>query len=576
LISATFRRLWTFLRPHRAPLTAGLAFAGFVSLLNLANLALLKGVADTIEGKSKFTLNQLGVLIVAAFTTRAIMSFGQAFFVSDAMQKMTRDIRTRVYAHIQSLPLKFFEDRRTGQLMSSITSDVPVMTEAFQSGAIDSITAPIMVIGTISWMVALSLPLTLAVILVVPLMLLASQFAAKRMRIASWQMQQRALEISDILQETFAGVRVIKSFTAEESEIKRFTERSQDAFRSSMRAVRVRAILGPCIELIATGGFVTVLVLSVGLVTRKELTTGGLAAFLLALNMLGQNAKSLGNIQLTLRRLTAAAERVFTLLDVKSDLVEKPDAVTLARAEGDLEFRDVSFSYGDGPQVLHSLSFHAAPGEVIALVGESGSGKTTIANLVPRFYDVTAGSVFVDGRDVRDYTLHSLRRQIGMVPQETLLFSGSVRDNIMYGRPDASEEDMHAAAVAAHAAMFVEALPEGYNTVVGERGAKLSGGQRQRVAIARALLKNPRILILDEATSALDTESESLVQDALNVLMQGRTTLMIAHRLSTIRNADRILVLQAGRVVETGTHDALLARNGFYARLYAMQFDKRT
>ncbi|HEY3414563.1 MAG TPA: ABC transporter ATP-binding protein [Armatimonadota bacterium] len=575
LISPVIGRLWAFLHPHRAPLFAGLAFTGVVSLLNLVTLALLKGVADTIGGHSKLTLSQLGVLIVAAFSARAVMSFGQSFFVSDAMQKMTRDIRTAVYAHVQSLPLKFFEDRRTGQLMSSITSDVPVMTETFQSGAIDSITAPIMVIGTVSYMVHLSLRLTLAVILVVPLMLLVIQFAAKRMRTASWQMQQRALEISDILQETFAGVRVIKSFTAEETETRRFTERSQDAFRSSMRAVRVRAILGPCIELIATGGFVAVLVLSVGMVKREELTTGGLAAFLLALNMLGQNAKSLGNIQLTLRRLTASAERVFALLDTKSDLVEKPDAVTLERAEGDVEFRDVSFAYGDGPEVLHHVSFRAARGDVVALVGESGSGKSTIVNLVPRFYDVTAGSVYVDGRDVREYTIHSLRLQVAMVPQDTLLFSGTIRDNILYGRPGASETEMRAAAVAAHADMFVQALPDGYETLVGERGAKLSGGQKQRVAIARALLKDPRILILDEATSALDTESESLVQDALNRLMQGRTTLVIAHRLSTIRNADRIIVLRAGEIVEEGSHDSLLARGGVYAKLYEMQFRER-
>jgi subfamily B ATP-binding cassette protein MsbA len=569
------RRLWLFLAPHRTILVAGLFCTVLVSALNLANLALLNEVGNTMQGKAHLPMVVIGVLIVVVFTARAVMSFGQSFLVSDAMQKMTRDLRTAVYAHIQSLPLKFFEDRRTGQLMSSITSDVPVMTEAFQSGAIDSITAPIMVIGTIIGMFHYSEHLTLAVIVVVPLMLGVIQLASRKMRTASWQMQQRALEISDMLQETLSGVRVIKSFTAEETETKRFTIRSQEAFRSAMRSVRVRAILAPCIEMIAAGGFVLVLVLGVQMVVKSRLTLGGLSSFLLAVNMLGQNAKNLGNIQLTLRRLDAAAERVFTLLDTKSDLVDKPDAVVLGNAAGEIEFRDVSFAYGDGPQVLHNLSFHAAPGEVVAIVGLSGSGKTTIANLVPRFYDVTAGSLRVNGRDVRDYTLRSLRGNVGMVPQETLLFSGTVRDNIMYGRPEATEDEMHDAAVAAHADLFVTALPDGYDTLVGERGAKLSGGQRQRVAIARALLKNPRILILDEATSALDTESESLVQDALNRLMEGRTTLMIAHRLSTIRNADKILVLDAGHIVEQGTHDELLASGGTYTRLYEMQFRDR-
>lgn len=567
----TLRRLWRFLLPHRRSLIPGLLCAALASGCNLANIALLKQIGDTMQGNATLSLATIGLLIIIVFVARAAFSFGQTFFVSDAIQKMTRDIRDAVFAHVQRLPLHFFENRRTGQLMSSITADVPVIGEAFQSGAIDSITAPIMVAGTIFTMLHYSPRLTLTVIVVVPFMLLVIRGASKKMRVASNQIQERAQDISDRLQESLSGVRVIKSFTAEEAETQRFRDRSQDALRASMRAVRVRAILGPSIELIASGGFVVVLYLGVQFVAHGQISIGDLSAFLLSVNLLGSNARNLGNINLTLRRLEAAADRIFALLDTRSDLREKPDAVTLHRAEGDVAFHDVTFAYADGPEVLGGISFRAAPGEVVALVGPSGAGKSTIANLVPRFYDVSSGSITVDGRDVRDYTILSLRKQIGIVPQETMLFSGSVRDNIRYGRPEASDEDVAAAARAAHADLFVEALPQGYDTLVGERGAKLSGGQRQRIAIARALLKDPRILILDEATSALDTESETLVQEALNRLMQGRTTLVIAHRLSTIRNADRILVMRDGLIVESGGHDDLMSLGGVYARLHEMQ-----
>lgn len=576
LISPVIRRLGGFIAPHRKTLFAGLFCAALVAGIMVCYALLLRDVIETIQKKhSTSGLDRLGFEILGVFAIKGLLSFLQVFLINDGMQKMTRDLRTRVYAHIQGLPLKFFEDRRTGQLMSSITADVPVIAESFQTGVTDTIQAPIILIGATAVMLKFSPVLTLTVLVVVPLMVLIIQAAARRMRRAQAQIQARQQSITEMLQETLAGVRIIKSFTAEEIEVKRFHGESKDAHRAAMRAVRVGAAMSPTIEFIAMGGFVVVLWVGGRLIQANSLTFDALAGFLLSLNQFGTAFKHLGNIQLSLRRLDAAAERVFTLLDTKSDLVEKPDAVTLERAEGDVEFRNVSFAYGDGPEVLHEVSFRAAPGEVVALVGESGSGKTTVVNLVPRFYDVTAGSVYVDGRDVRDYTVRSLRLQVAMVPQDTLLFSGTIRDNILYGRPGASESEMRAAAVAAHADMFVQALPHGYETLVGERGAKLSGGQKQRVAIARALLKDPRILILDEATSALDTESESLVQDALNRLMQGRTTLVIAHRLSTIRNADRIIVLKAGAIVEEGSHEALLRCDGIYAKLYEMQFKEK-
>ena len=575
LIGPTLRRLWAYLASHQRILYAGLFCAALSAGINVYYALLLREVlrlitqAQTTEG-----LDRIGLIILGVFAINGVLTFAYSFLISDASQKMTRDLRNRIYEHIQSLPLHFFEDRRTGQLMASITSDVPVVQNTFQTGIIEAIRAPIIAVGALAVMITLSPALTLTVAIVVPLMVYVIMKAAKRMRRASDQIQARQQSITEMLQETLAGVRVIKSFTAEALEVRRFEAESQDAHRAAMRAVRVRAAMSPIIEFIAMGGFVVVLWFGGRLIQGESLEFEALGAFLLSLNQFGAGMKSLGNIRLSLRTLDSAADRLFALLDTRSDLVEKTDALVLERAEGDVAFHDVTFGYGDGAEVLRDVSFRAAPGEVVALVGPSGAGKSTIANLVPRFYDVNSGSITVDGRDVRDYTQLSLRQQIGIVPQETMLFSGSVRDNIRYGRPGASDEELQWAARAAHADLFVEALPLGYDTLVGERGAKLSGGQRQRIAIARALLKDPRILILDEATSALDTESEALVQEALNRLMQGRTTLVIAHRLSTIRNADRILVMQDGRIVESGSHNDLLSLGGLYSRLHEMQYSK--
>jgi subfamily B ATP-binding cassette protein MsbA len=570
--------LWSYVRPHTGILVPGLACTALAAVLTGAYGYLANLVIDAIRTKDPSRLDILGLGILGVFLVKACFSFGQQFLISDATQKVVRDVRNALYEHLQTLSPAFFEGRRTGQLMSSITADVPVIQETFQSGLVDSIAAPVIGAVALGYMVWKSWRLTLTVLIVVPLMVLVIQRASNLMRRASAQMQERFQDISDALQETLAGMRIVQSFTAEDMEARRFRAHSQEAHRAVMRSVRVRAIMGPLVEFLATSGFVIVLWVGGRLVTRGEanggMTFGALAGFLVAVNQVGTAAKTIGSIRLALKRLDAAAARIFGLLDTRSELTEKPDAVTLDRAIGDVEFRDVSFAYADGADVLNHVSFHARPGEVVAIVGASGAGKTTIASLVPRFYDVTGGAVMVDGRDVRDYTIRSLRGQIGIVPQETLLFSGTVLNNIRYGRADASEDDIRAAAAAAHADIFIGALPEGYHTIVGERGTKLSGGQRQRVAIARALLKDPRILILDEATSALDTESEALVQDALNRLMKGRTTLVIAHRLSTIRNADRILVMDQGRIVESGSHDALVAANGAYARLHSLQFKR--
>lgn len=565
-------RLWRFARPHRAVLLTGLLCAVVVAALTAIYGLLAKEVVDAIGQKDAHRLNALGVGILGVFAVRALFLFAQNFLTADAMQKTTRDLRNAVYSHIQVLPLRYFEDRSTGKLMSSITADVPVIQEAFQSGILESISGPVVAVGATALMLYMSWKMTVAVVLLVPLVVWLIRGAGIRMRRASAMIQERFQGISDLLQETIAGVRVVKSFTAESREAARFTAQSQEAHRAVMRSVRVRAILTPAVEFAGAMGFVVVLWLGGQLIARDQFTFGQMAGFLVAVNQLGAASKHISNVQLAFKRLEAACERIFALLDTKPDIVDKPGALKLGRLRGEVTFDHVSFRYGEGPEVLRDVSFRIEPGQVCAIVGPSGAGKSTIAALLPRFYDVSAGSIRVDGFDVRDVTLASLRAQIGIVPQETVLFSGTVADNIRYGKPDATEAEVRWAAEAAHADAFISELPEGYDTRVGERGAKLSGGQRQRIAIARALLRNPRILILDEATSALDTESESLVQDALNKLMEGRTTLVIAHRLSTIRNAGHVLVFQAGALVEQGTHAELLASGGVFSRFHDLQY----
>jgi subfamily B ATP-binding cassette protein MsbA len=394
------------------------------------------------------------------------------------------------------------------------------------------------------------------------------------MRHHTGHLQEHLSEITEHTEQTLAGIRIVKAFGNEQYEVDRFVRRSDRVFRSVLRTIRVRLIMAPAVEVLGAIGII--LVLWVGgmqiVMQGSQLSFGSLTWFVLVLQQVASGAKNLGNISVNLSAAGVAADRVFTLLDVKSDLREKPDAIKLKWAEGRVAFRNVSFAYHAGIPVLADIDFTMESGQVVALVGPTGSGKTTIAALIPRFYDVSAGRIEVDGVDVRDCTLKSLRAQIAIVPQDTVLFAGTLRENIAYGRLDATEAEIGEAARLANAWEFIERLPQGLETPVGERGTTLSGGQRQRIALARAVLRNPRLLILDEATSALDSRSEALVQEALGRVVENRTTLVIAHRLSTVRHADRILVLRDGRIVEDGRHEELLARGGLYSELYRTQF----
>jgi len=572
------RRLWAHVREFRAQLAVALTLTLVWSLVNLGYGGLAALFLDTIknyDGKGTMgPLNFYAAVGVGIFIGRGVVNFLMNYAWASLQQRLTMRLRNEVFAHLQRLPVSFFDHRKTGQLMSSLTNDIPAVN-AVLAAIQDSLSAPVLMVGGIGLLFFLNWPLALVSCICLPPTAAIIVQASKRIRSYTRQLQTNLAEVTEHADETISGARVVKSFGNEEYEIERFQKHSRHVFKSVLRTLRVRYAMVPLVELLGAIGIIMVLyVAGRQIITdpTSTLTFGKLTFFVLVLQQVANGAKNLGNISVNLTAAGVAADRVFTLLDVKNDIVDRPDAVELEHVDGRIRFADVSFAYSMGIPVLANISFEVAPGEVVAVVGPTGAGKTTIAALIPRFYDVTSGAILVDDVDIRDCTVKSLRRHIGIVPQDTVLFAGTLRENIEYGRLGASEEEIVAAARMANAWEFIEKMPDGLDTLIGERGARLSGGQRQRIAIARAVLRDPRILILDEATSSLDTASEALVQDALQKLVADRTTLVIAHRLSTVRNADKILVLKEGRIVEAGRHAELLAHGGVYSELYRTQF----
>jgi subfamily B ATP-binding cassette protein MsbA len=577
------KRLLAYLVPHKRTLIAGLICAagvsGITSLLAIAIKLIINHMTHGEVGK----LNFVCIVVIFVFVLKGLLGYGQTYFLSLVAQRVTTQMREQIFSHLHSLSLSFFNQRRTGAIMSTLTNDVPVIQNATLSVR-DIIAAPITIIGAFGLLFYTSWRLTLAAVFFVPLMGLVIQKIGKRIRSISDLVQVKLADITTILEETVAGVRIIKSFATETHEIKRFSQENQKTFNAVIKGEKRRAQLRPIVEFIGAFGIALVLFLGGNEVALNAkllaehkplvslLDTGGLAMFIFLLQQIARSVSDMGGINNTYQSALSAANRIFTeVLDQESEVQEKPNAIPMPAIEGHVEFKNVNFAYGDGPAVLNDISFEVKPGEVVALVGLSGAGKSTIVDLIPRFYDVTEGSITIDGIDIRDVRLESLRRQIGIVPQETWLFAGTLRDNIAYGKRDATDEQIKNAAYAANA-YFIEGMGDKFDTVVGERGIRLSGGERQRIAIARAILMNPRLLILDEATSSLDASSEALVQEALDQLMKDRTTIVIAHRLSTILGASRILVMESGRIVEYGTHAELLAKGGRYSQLYERQF----
>jgi len=569
----TISRLLQYVKPYKSWLVISMVCMVIVASMAGAQAYLVKPLLDEIFfNKNGTMLKLVPLVIMGVFLVKGLFSYSYNYLLQKVGQSIIRDLRNLLYSHIQSLPLSFFQKKPTGELISRILSDVTLIQGAVSNvlvGILKDTCQVIFLIGVIfyqDWRMAsiamISLPLVIYPIV---------NFGRRHRRLSRGS-QQTTAQVSNILYETITGNRIVKAFSMEKYEVGRFAKTLDELFAIVMRNTRIGAISSPLMEVLGGVGISLVVWYGGSQVLADKSTPGTFFSFLTALIMIYQPIKGVSAINNSLQQGIAAAERVFDVLDIQSEVAEKKDAIELPLIKDAIEFTNARFQYDEDTEVLKGINLKVKAGEVLAVVGTSGGGKSTLVNLIPRFYDVSSGSLTIDGTDIRDVTFKSLRDQVGVVTQQTILFNDTVRNNIAYGSLDASEEQIKDAARAAHALGFIQNMPKGFDTVIGESGARLSGGERQRISIARAILKNAPILILDEATSSLDTESEHEVQQAIENLVQSRTTIVIAHRLSTIRNADRIVVIQAGEIVEEGTHDTLLPLGGVYKMLHDMQF----
>jgi subfamily B ATP-binding cassette protein MsbA len=511
------------------------------------------------------------LILLILFVIRAFTSFFSEYGFQKVGLATVRDLRNELYERIINQSHRFFAERSTGEMVSRLVSDADAIQAAVSTRMGDLFQESITLIGLLLYVFISNTELALISFVVAPLLVYPVIHFGFRLRRTTHRSQERMADMATILEETIRGVRIVKAFTMERFEIGRFREATRRHLASTLKAQKIQALTSPVMELIGGICVLALFLYAHRRITAGTLTVGQFVSFIAAIAAMYQPIKKLNKVNLSVNTALSAAERVFRMLDIGNEVQEKPDAVALIAVGAGVRYESVTFAYTDEP-VLRNVNLTISPGEIVALVGSSGGGKTTFVNLLPRFYDVTGGRLTIDSHDVRDVTLKSLRALMGFVTQEVVLFNDSVRNNIAYGRGDVDERLVIEAAKAANAHDFIMDLPLGYDTLIGESGVLLSGGQRQRLAIARALFKNPPILVLDEATSALDAESERLVQQALNNLMRGRTTLVIAHRLSTVRTAHKIVVLERGEIAEIGRHDELLARRGLYRRLYDLQF----
>ncbi|MBR1886494.1 MAG: ABC transporter ATP-binding protein [Schwartzia sp.] len=571
----SYLRLLAYIGPYKRRLAEAFVCIVVAAAANLYLPWVIKDMIDKVlAARDMEMLNLICVGIVVIFFVRGIFYYGQGYLVSYIGQRVIVDVRDVLFRKLQRMPISFFDRHQTGEIMSYISNDVAALQSALVERMVEMLTESAIFVGSLVMMVLLDWKLSVLTLVTVPLVGICMDVFGRKVRSAGAVIQERMSDITALMQESISSERVVKSFVREDFEIDRFHTQNELNFRAVMKDAQLSSLLTPTVEFLAALAVTVIIWFGGKEVVDGVITAGTLVAFLTYAVNLANPVKRLSRIYAQIQKAMAGADRVFALLDTAETVASAADAKALPPVEGRVAFSEVDFSYREDVPALKGVTLSAEPGQMIAFVGPSGAGKSTVANLIPRFYDVTGGAITIDGHDVRDVTTESLRTQIGIVPQETVLFSATVRENIRYGRLDATDAEIEAAARDANAHDFIMALPEGYDTEIGERGSTLSGGQRQRIAIARAILKNPKILILDEATSALDTESEKIVQAALDRLMVGRTSFVIAHRLSTIIGADRIYVLDGGKVREQGTHEELLAAGGLYAGLYRIQYGK--